>query len=145
MRLEHLPQRLDKLSKQQGLTYALGRPATEADVLRAEQRFGVSFPAQVRQFYKHVDGLRVMEPQLEVLALAQLCHVAPNRLHFATFDGQTQVSFDVSQTNAADQWDIVSDEDYRITMTMASFWSNKIWAWLEKGRAIWKEWQPDES
>jgi hypothetical protein len=40
--------------------------------------------------------------------------------------------------NAADQWFIVGlSEGYQITFTMASFWSSKVWGWLERGRRIW--------
>jgi hypothetical protein len=39
----------------------------------------------------------------------------------------------------SNQWDIVASNGYRITFTMASFWTTKIWAWVEKRRAIWQD------
>ena len=75
---------------------------------------------------------------MEVLPLARLAFVTSHRLHFAMVDGHHILCFDTSALNVADQWDIVTQaSDYRITFTMASFWSNKLWAWIDKRRPIW--------
>jgi hypothetical protein len=48
------------------------------------------------------------------------------------------IAFDTTEPNAADQWFITGvSENHQITFTMASFWSSKIWGWLEHGRTIW--------
>ena len=139
MHLEQLPSRFQKLSKRRGLNYSLAGATSGEDVLRAEQRLGVSFPAQVKLFYRSFNGLRVDDPQLEVLPIERLDFAAPDRLHFATLAGIRRLFFDVSQINVAGQWDIVTEDDYRVTFTMASFWASKIWAWVEKERAIWED------
>ena len=139
MQLEHFALRFEKLSNLSGLKYSLGESALEGDVSQAEERLGISFPAQVVIFYKNFNGLRVEKPQLEVLPIGNLNFAFPNRLHFATFDGNHRLYFDTSQTNAAEQWDIVAEDDFRVTLTMASFWSNKIFAWVERKRVIWEE------
>lgn len=139
MRVEEVALRLNKLSKNRSLTYSLADPASAERIRQAEQLLGVSFPAQVRLFYCHFNGLKVHEPHLEVLPLERLRYAVPNYLHFATFNGDQHVHFDVSHTNEAEQWNIVASNGYQVTLTMASFWSNKIFAWIERRRPIWKD------
>ena len=143
MHLEHISSRFQKLAEQRGLNYSLSAPASDEEIQSAERRLGVSFPEQIRLFYRSFNGLRVDDPPLEVFSSGRLNISSPNRLHFATLDGSRPLYFDVSHTNEAGQWDIVGAEGYRVTLTMASFWSNKIWAWVEKRRAIWREWQDE--
>lgn len=143
MHLEHISSRFQKLAEKHELNYSLAAPASDDEILRAERRLGVSFPEQVRLFYRSFNGLRVDDPPLEVLSVERLNLASPGRLHFATLDGRRPLYFDTSRTNEAEQWDIVSADDYRVTLTMASFWSNKIWAWVEKRHAIWREWQDE--
>ena len=138
MHLEQITSRFQKVSKQRQLKYSLAGAASEEDILTVEQRLSLSFPEQVKLFYRHFNGLRVDDPQLEVLPIERLDFASPNRLHFATLDGNREIFFDVSHINEASQWDIVALDDYRVTFTMASFWTNKIWAWIEKRRPIWQ-------
>lgn len=137
MHLDHLPGRLARLANECGLHYSLGAPAHADDVARAETRLEISLPAQVALFYLAFDGLRVEEPRLEIRALEQLEFDGGGRLHFCSLADNRRLVFDTARLNAAGQWDIVSVDGYRVTFTMASFWSNKIWAWIEKRRPIW--------
>jgi cell wall assembly regulator SMI1 len=138
---KHLKQRESQLR----LRYVLGLPAAPEAIVEAEARLGVALPAQVARFYRQYDGLRIDDPPLDVLPLAQLAFVAPQRLHFATVDGRHALGFNTAALNAAAQWDIVTlTSGYRITLTMASFWSNKLWAWLDQGRPIWMPELPTE-
>ena len=139
MQLEHFALKFEKLSKSKELKYFLGNLASEVEVSQAAQNLGVSFPAQVALFYKNFNGLRVENPPLEVLPIERLNFAFPNRIHFATFDGEHRLYFDTLQTNDAEQWDIVAEDRFCVTLTMASFWSNKIFAWVERKRVIWKE------
>jgi hypothetical protein len=139
MHLEQVSSELQKLSEKDNLIYSLGKCVSLADILRAEQKLDVTFPAQIKLFYESYNGLRVDDPQLEVLPLEGLHFVTPEKLNFAVIDGKHQLYFDTSQINEADQWDIISEDDHLVTKTMASFWSNKIWAWIKGKRAIWKE------
>jgi hypothetical protein len=139
MQLEHFALRFEKLSESLGLKYSLGEPTSESDVSQTAANLGVSFPAQVVLFYKYFNGLRVENPPLEVLPIERLNFAFPNRLHFATFDGNRCLFFDTSHINNAEQWDVVTKNGFCVTLTMASFWSNKIWAWVERKRAIWEE------
>ena len=47
--------------------------------------------------------------------------------------------FDTQNFNNANQWDILEYKSkYLVTLTIGSFLLNKVWAWLEKRRAIWE-------
>ncbi len=139
MHIEDVAGHLKRREAQRGLCYTFGIPATPDLTTATEARLGISFPQQVTRFYRHYDGIRIEEPPLEVLPVARFTFVAPQRLHFATVDESHLLGFDTSAFNEAGQWKIVDIEsDYRVTLTMASFWSNKIWAWIDKRRTIWK-------
>ncbi len=138
MHLEHLVRHLQRRERERGLDYSLGSSAAEYAIEQVQQHLGVALPPQVERFYRHYDGLSVREPPLKVYPLEMLAFVRPGRLRFATLDGRHDLCFDVSRVNEAGQWDIIVDATgYRVTMTMASFWSNKLWAWIDQRRAIW--------
>ena len=138
MHLEELPSRFTNLSQKRELKYSLANPASVEDVERGEQKLGVSFPARIRQFYRSYNGLRVEDPHLEVLPVEHLSFSMSDRLHFATLNWSQHRYFDVSHINEAEEWDILSADGFRVTLTMASFWSNRMWAWIEKKRPIWQ-------
>ena len=139
MQLEHFALQLEKLSQQCDINYSLGEPASEDDISQAEEKLGVSFPSKVPLFYRSFNGLRVENPQLEVLPIEQLNFVFPNRLHFATTDGKHRLYFDTSQINVAGQWNILAEDGYCVTLTMPAFWSSYIWKWIKSRRVIWEE------
>ena len=138
MQIEHLIQRLERLSRERQLKFSVGDGASVEEIAHTEHRLGLKFPEQVKLFYRSLNGLVVEEPSLRIVELKGLEFVSPAMLHFARFDGRHRMFFNVSGINDAGQWDILAEDGYRITMTMASFWSNKIWAWIENGRAVWK-------
>jgi hypothetical protein len=133
--------RLARRAERTGLRYAAGTPASPAALVDAAERLGVDFPPEVAAVYAQADGLTVDEPPLEFLPLERLAFVAPARLHFATVDGRHRLCFDTSQLNGAEQWAVVAAEsEYKVTETLGSFWSNKIWKWLDGRRAFWTPW-----
>ena len=139
MLLEQILLRFKNLSANRELKYSLTSPASENEIMETEQRLGVSFPAQVKSFYQHCNGLHVDDPQLEILPIERLDFSFPQHLHFATLDSNHRLYFNVSKMNDADQWDIVTADGFLVTVTMASFWSNRMWTWIEKRRPIWEE------
>jgi cell wall assembly regulator SMI1 len=139
MNLDNFPIRLQKLAAQSGLDYRLGGPASDVEIVSAESRLGVEFPPQVRLFYQAYNGLYVGDPYLKVSPVEDLKIHRPRHMQFATIDKEHHLYFDVSHINNAGQWNIVAARNHLVTMTMASFWSNKIWAWIEKKRPIWRE------
>lgn len=139
MQLDQFALGLEKLSELQDLAYSLGRQASELELEQAEKKLGVLFPSQVKLFYRNYNGLHVETPAVEVLPIDALRFIFPERLHFATFDSSHRLCFDTSHTNEAGQWDILAENDFCVTFTMASFWSNKILAWVKNRRVIWEE------
>ena len=139
MHLDHVAMHLERRAQQCGLRVVLGTPVSDISVAAAEARLHLAFPAQVRRFYQHYNGLRVEDPPLEVLPIEQFAFAATQRLHFATVNHIHQLCFDTSRLNEARQWDILAyPSELQVTLTMASFWSNKLWAWIDKGRPIWQ-------
>ena len=54
--------------------------------------------------------------------------------------GSVNIAFDRNRINEAGEWDIINlDNSFVITKTLSSFLNNKIWAWLERSREIWKD------
>lgn len=140
MHINQIEKRLNTLKKASGLRYSLGTPAEMKEVLKTEATLNIIFPQQMRQFYLSYNGITVEEPPIEIAALSQLKFIATSHLYFATVDKSHSLYLDVSTLNAAGQWDIcVVETNYRVTLTLASFWSNKLWAWVEKKRPIWQE------
>lgn len=139
MHLEHVVGHLQRRARERGLEYSVGSPASASAIGEVERRLGVALPPQVERFYRYYDGLSVDEPPLEVYSLERLAFVDPHRLRCARVDGRHELCFDVSAANEAGQWDIVvAATGYRVTLTMASFWSNKLWAWIDQHRPIWE-------
>jgi hypothetical protein len=137
--LEDFPLRLEELARRKGVEYELGVPISEEEMREVEVFLGVTFPEQVRMFYRNFNGFSVKNPRLEILPIEKLIRDSAGRLLFATMEHGRLIYFETSRTNQAGQWDIVAENGYRITLTMASFWSNKVWAWLDKSRPIWRD------
>ena len=135
MQIQLFRQRLDTLSLELGFEYFLGGQASDALISGTEHRLGVTFPEQVRTFFSNYNGLRVEDSFLRILALEDLRFPHSDLLQFASV-GDEKIFFDVSHLNAAGQWDIVDESKFPVTLTMASFWSNKVWRWL-KYRPRW--------
>lgn len=141
MHLTQIPLRAEKLKNEKGISILLNAGSSESEIREAELRLDLRFPEQVKLFYCNFNGLQVSDPTLDVLSLARLSLRAPKRLHFAVFDGEGNVYFDISNENAAGQWNIVSEDGYVITFSMASFWSNKIWRWIEYRKPVWTDFE----
>ncbi|AKQ70393.1 hypothetical protein A176_007305 [Myxococcus hansupus] len=117
-------------------------PATPGALRALSERLGEPLPPQVEWFWGAHDGLVIQEPRLHILACGQWAPVN-GLMHFATFDDTHRLGFDLRRRNEADQWDILNVETgFRVTLTMASFWSNKVLAWVDKRRAVWAPWAP---
>jgi len=138
MNLEHLNLQLKKRARRGAFSYCVSAPVSDESILEAARRLRVSFPIQVKCFYKQYNGFRVDNPPLEVLPIDELTRESDTRVRFATLDNCRSLFFDVAGLNEAGQWDVIAENGFRITLTMASFWSNKIWAWIDKRRTIWE-------
>lgn len=138
MHLSHLEGNFRKRSERSGLVYSLVPAASESEIADAESRLRATLPDQVKAFYQLCNGLSVDEPALVVFSLGEL-ERADSRIVFAVFDRRHRLAFDCSYVNAAGQWDILNAaDDYRVTLTFSSFWSNKMWAWIDSRRPVWR-------
>jgi hypothetical protein len=105
---------------------------------KAELRLGLELPAQARTLWSEVNGLTVDDPLFRLLPLSEVFTAQAGLLTFAQCDGTVHIAFDTNSINEAGQWSIVNAETgYRITCTVASFWSVHMWNWLLKRRPFW--------
>jgi len=136
MNLKDIQLNLKKLN----VSYALGEPCQDKCLTDCENALRLKLPRQIKLFYKSMNGLIVEKPALAIRALDELEIDNKGLMHFAVFDNKHIIAFDTNSINNAEQWNIVNrDTGYLVTLTMASFWANKIWAWLISQRTIWKE------
>lgn len=127
------------LKKRGNLQVELGIPATSDQINESERKMGVKFPEQVKWFYQACNGLRVSVPAISVKPVSELKVDQKCKIEFAVFDNQHVLSFDAERINEAGQWTIINSKTgFVVTKTMASFWSNKIFAWLDNRRTIWE-------
>jgi len=139
MELSHIPQNLDKLFMNKRNAFILESGASEEEVLSTEKNLKISFPEQVKLFYKTYNGLIIKNPKLEIYPINKLKFKGFGKLEFVLVNEIHPLFFETNSLNHASQWNIVAKNNYLVTMTMASFWSNKIWAWIRSERTIWKE------
>lgn len=140
VKLEQFSVNFEKRHNVAGLRATL-RPAASASAFEsAEARIGRSLPNQVHAFYSQCNGFVVQEPPFEVLPIENLFIDDQSHIHFATANGLHRIAFDCSHLNEATQWDIIdAATGRRITFTMASFWSNKIWKWIDRRQEFWRD------
>ena len=140
MHLETFTKRLAGLtSDNQDFNYHIGESLDSGTFQSIEQKLDIVFPAKVKDFLSAVNGLQTHNPAFEILDLNEL-RVEGNLIQFAIFDETIQICFKVDKYNNAGEWTIIEKETkFEITQTIASFWSNKIWHWLEKRHEIWKD------
>ena len=90
-----------------------------------------------RLLFQYVDGYCIRKDDREIVF--KLALLDYKYLQFAKID-DVIIAVDIRKTNEANEWDIINYETkYVITRTFESFFSNKVWAWLDRKRTIWKE------
>lgn len=133
MQLENFLTKLQKVNES-----SIRDPIESQKIQDVEKVLNITFPDQIKQFYRACNGVKVLEPKLEILSIEKLNFLAPNKLLFAIV-GSRKLYFDTTQQNEAEQWSIKDyTSDYQVTFTMASFWSNKVWKWINYQKPIWK-------
>lgn len=119
--------------------FTLNKGTDQRTIDRVSKQIGVEIPENVRQFFTHFNGLTTKKPDLEIYSIEHWEMITDGKLKFATING-INICFDCSRTNQAGQWTILNAEtNYELTLTMSSFWSNKIWHWIRTGKEIWKD------
>jgi hypothetical protein len=120
--------------------FVLGNLANDSDYDLVEKEYSIEIPEKTKEFFYRFNGLSTKNPDFEILPISKWKIEEIGLIHFATFDNRIKVGFDTSRINSADQWTIINiDTNYELTLTMSSFWSNKIWHWLKKKNEIWRD------
>ena len=72
MNIEHLKGNFDKRRLKNNLDYYLGNSTDTRQIDIVEKKLDVIFPKQIIMFYLHHNGLKVMDPKLEVYPIELL-------------------------------------------------------------------------
>lgn len=87
--------------------------------------------------FQYIDGYRIKKDDREIVFKIALLN--KNYLQFALIDNVI-IAADIQKINEANEYDIINYETkYVITKTFESFFTNKVWAWIDRKRTIWKE------
>lgn len=85
----------------------------------------------------YVDGLSIEKDGRSIDF--KLSIIDNNYLVFASINNNI-IAVNLSEKNEADEWDIITlNSHFVITKTIGSFFTNKVWAWIDRGRTIWQE------
>lgn len=119
---------LNLRSREKRMGYAISQTAKNA----VNCNFTLS-----RLLFQYVDGYCIQKDDREIVF--KLALLEYHYLQFAQIDNII-IAADIRKTNEANEWDIINYETkYVITKTFESFFANKVWAWLDRKRTIWKE------
>ncbi|WP_116128477.1 SMI1/KNR4 family protein [Lewinella sp. IMCC34183] len=140
MQLEHFIEHLDKIRQsQRGFDYKLGEGVQLGDFVDVEESLNIRIPDQIKSFYLIANGLKTIHPDFKLIEI-DLWEVDLGLIHFATFDKSIKVNFNTKELNEAGEWTVLTDAtNYEVTLTISSFWSNKIWHWIKHNRPIWAD------
>ena len=87
--------------------------------------------------FQYVDGYCIQKDDREIVF--NLVLLDYNYLQFAQIN-DVIIAADLRKINEANEWDIINyNTGFVITKTFESFFANKVWAWLDRKRTIWKE------
>ena len=90
-----------------------------------------------RLLFQYVDGYCIQKDDREIVF--NLVLLDYNYLQFAQIN-DVIIAADLRKINEANEWDIINyNTGFVITKTFESFFANKVWAWLDRKRTIWKE------
>lgn len=110
----------------------------------SEKQFSIDFldlkfPQPVINFYTEIEFLKIIEPKyFEIIDLMHF-EIIDNKYLFFSIVGDEKICFDISNINSAGEWDIIClSNNFLITKTLSSYLTNKIWAWIDRGREIWR-------
>ena len=141
MKITDLNTTLNKFQeKNPQFEFKLESGADDSLIEQTQDRLGMQIPEKTKEFFKTFNGMTTRNPSLEILSIENWTKTAEGLIHFVTFDNAVKVYLDSTEVNQADQWTIVNpSQNYQITQSMSSFWSNKIWHWIKGQKEIWKE------
>jgi len=131
---------LKKREDKNNLSYDI-KIETDNALESIESLVGSHIPRSAKEMYTAFNGVYIYKPRSFELLNTIDIELFDNRyLIFALMDKEVRICFDTSCINNAGEWDIINYNDkYLITKTLASFITNKVWAWIDRGRIVWKE------
>lgn len=141
MNIEDFKQNLQKLrGTKKNFIFSLSDGTDDLTFKRVEETLRVNIPDKTKEFYTLHNGFKTLNPDFELLPIEGWTSLENGKIHFATFDNNLKIYYKSSKINSANQWTINAyKSDYEITLSMSSFWSNKIWHWLKNERHIWTD------
>ena len=99
-------------------------------------------PQSVGLFYSYVKYLNILRPRsLELLSLSTMYCIDDRYIVFSKIKDMEIIAFDLNSYNKIeDEFDIVClSNKFVITKTFPSFITNKVWAWIDRGRIVWEK------
>lgn len=98
-------------------------------------------PANLKLVLEKLNGLNIKSNQRNLQFLCKKNYFQNKfYLKFVQIGEDINIGFDLTQYNEAREWNIINiDSGFVITKTLSSFLTNKVWAWIDRGREIWKE------
>ena len=138
--IKDFSRRIEKLKKTNMIECSIAYCENHADLIIVEGK-KLEFPSNILHFYNHILFLNITQPrQLEILSIKNMSTIENRYLHFSIINFTEKICFDMLRKNDADEWDIINlSNKFIITKTIGSFLTNKVWAWIDRGREIWKE------
>lgn len=119
---------LNLRSREKRMGYAISQTAKNA----VNCNFTLS-----RLLFQYVDGYCIQKDDREIVF--KLALLEYHYLQFAQIN-DVIIAADLRKINEANEWDIINyNTGFVITKTFESFFANKVWAWLDRKRTIWKE------
>lgn len=119
---------LNLRSREKRMGYAISQTAKNA----VNCNFTLS-----RLLFQYVDGYCIQKDDREIVF--KLALLEYHYLQFAQIN-DVIIAADLRKINEANEWDIINyNTGFVITKTFESFFANKVWAWLDGKRTIWKE------
>jgi len=138
--IKDFSRRIEKLKKTNMIESSMAYSENHDDLIIVEGKI-IEFPVKISYFYNHILFLNITQPrQLEFLSIKNMSIIENRYLHFSIINFTEKICFDMLRKNDADEWDIINlSNNFIITKTIGSFLTNKVWAWIDRGREIWKE------
>jgi len=109
---------------------------------------GIDLPWSINYFFVKYLPVEIScnNRVLKLLPQSEIELIDNRFLFFSKINNTEIICFDTIKVNSANEWDIINySNGYLMTKTISSFLSNKVWAWIERGRKIWEQEFPDHT
>lgn len=139
--IEEFKKALEKRSRANRIKYSIKGSTKDLSNEIINSSLAYKMPDKTLKFLLEVNGIEIISPrELRFLSISELRFEISNYLVFAIINNNEVIAFDTSKINQAEEWDIINiRNEYIITKTVRSFLTNKVWAWIDRGRPIWEQ------